>query len=372
MTSADAEALHRASVVVDTMGPPGPSVFTKSMLARLDELSAEGVAPAAAIDEIELRADQALLAGELDGFWEGWERAGVNVTSVTLGAFGSHPFSYDNAVRDLARWTHKFDVLESYLKVTKAAHAERAHAEGKRGVILNFQNTAHFGEDLGRLERFYDLGVRIIQLTYNARNLVGDGCTERNPSGLSRYGIQVVERMNELGILVDVSHCAERTSLDAVEASEEPIAITHGFAKALNEHDRGASDELIRAVGERGYVGVVLVPFFLTTDPKVTLEHFVRHVEHIANLVGIEHVGVGTDWAPPVPTQLQAMLTEEVRRIGFRPEHRVDWGATIEELDDWTDWPNITRALVEHGFSPDEVRGIVGGNFLKTFREVCG
>lgn len=369
---ADAAALHRGSIVVDTMGPPGPSVFTKSMLARLDELAAEDAPPAAAIDEMELRADEALVEGRLDGFWEGWERSGVDVTSVTLGAFGDDPFSYDNALRDLARWTHKFDALPHYVKVTKAAHAERAHAEGKRGVILNFQNTSHFGDDLAKLEQFHELGVRIIQLTYNARNLVGDGCTERHPSGLSRYGLQVVRRMNELGILVDVSHCAEPTSLDAVEASEEPIAITHGFAKALNEHDRGASDELIRAVGERGYIGVVLVPFFLTDEPKVTLAHFVRHVEHIADLVGIEHVGIGTDWAPPVPVQLQAMLTAEVARIGFRPEHRVDWSATVEELDDWTDWPNITRALVDHGFPPDEVRGVVGGNFLRIFREVCG
>ena len=370
--SDDPERIHREAVVVDTMGPPGPSVFTKSMLARLDELVAEGAAPALAIDEMELRADEALLRGELDGFREGWERSGVDVVSVTLGAFGPHPFSYENAIRDLARWTHKFDVLDDYVKVTAAADAERAHALGKRGVILNFQNTTHFGDDLDRLEQFYELGVRIIQLTYNSRNLVGDGCTERNASGLSRFGTSVVQRMNELGILADVSHCAEATSLDAVEASEQPIAITHGFAKALNEHDRGTSDELIRAVGERGYVGVVLVPFFLTTEPKVTLEHFVRHVEHIAGLVGIDHVGIGTDWAPPVPPQLQAMLTEEVRRLGFRAEHRVDWGATIDELEDWSDWPNVTRALVGHGYSDDEVRGILGENFLRIFREVVG
>jgi membrane dipeptidase len=367
-----AASLHFESLVVDTMGPPGPSIHTPAMLARLEELVREDAQPALAIDEMEELADEAVLHGELEGFWEGWAASGVDVTSVTLGAFGSHPFTYANAIRDLARWTHKFDTVDSYVKVTQTSEAERAHAEGKHGVILNFQNTTHFGDDLAKLEEFYELGIRIVQLTYNARNLVGDGCTERNPSGLSRFGIDVVKKMNELGILVDVSHCAQATSLDAVGASDKPIAITHGFAKAINDHDRGATDDLIKAVGGDGYVGVVLVPFFLSADPVVSLDHFVQHIDHIASLVGAEHVGIGTDWAPPVPVQLQHLLTEEVRRIGFRAEHRVDWGATIKDLDRWEDWPNITRALLEHGFSDDEVRGIVGGNFLRLFGEVVG
>ncbi len=320
----DPVAIHRSSLVVDTMGPPGPSVFTPDMLARLDGLAAAGAAPAAALDEMELAADEALLLGELNGFWEGWDASGVDVSSVTIGAFGEVPFSRDNALRDLARWTRKFDMLAGYVKVTTADDMREAQTSGRRGIILNFQNTTHFGEDLDELARFHDLGVRIMQLTYNARNLVGDGCTERNPSGLSHLGLDVVAAMNDIGILIDVSHCSHRTAMDAAVASREPIAITHGFAEALNRHDRGAADDLIRAVGEEGYVGIVCVPFFLTADPDVTLDHFLRHVDHVANLVGIDHVGIGTDWAPPVPPRLQAMLTAEVERIGFRPEHRVD------------------------------------------------
>jgi len=140
----------------------------------------------------------------------------------------------------------------------------------------------------------------------------------------------------------------------------------------LHPHDRAASDDLIRAVGDRGYVGIVCVLFFLTTDPDVTLDHFLRHVDHVAGLVGADHVGIGTDWAPPVPTRLQAMLAAEVERIGFRPEHRVDWSATIKDLDRYEDWPNITRALVEHGYSDDEVRGFLGANFERVFRDVVG
>ena len=369
----DAFQLHRDALVIDSMGAPGPSIHTDAMLARLDELVALDGPSAIAIDEMELLGDQALLRDELHGYWEAWDASGVDVASVTLGAFGAQPFTYENAVRDIARWTRKFDVFDRFVKVTSTADAERAHAEGKHGIILNFQNTTHFGDDLDKLEEFYNLGVRIIQLTYNSRNLVGDGCMERNPSGLSRFGLEVVKKMNELGILIDVSHCSERTALDAAEASKQPIAITHGFAKTLNPHDRGASDDLIRAIGERGgYMGIVTVPFFLSSDPVVTLDHFVRHVDHIVDLIGVDHVGVGTDWAPPVPPQLQKLLTIEVERLGFRPEHRVDWGATIKELDRWEDWPNITNALVTRGYSPEEVCGILGANSLRLLREVTG
>jgi membrane dipeptidase len=364
------ERLHRDSIVVDTMGPSGPFVATEAILARLDEHVASGTAPALAIDEMDAMADDALLRGELDGFWKEWDRSGVDVCSVTLGAFGADPFTYENAKRDLARWQRKFDALDRLVKVTTSADAERVHDEGNHGVILNFQNTTHFGDDLAKLDEFYELGARIIQLTYNSRNLVGDGCMEPNPSGLTRFGLDVVRRMNELGILIDVSHCSEATAFDAAVTSEAAIAITHGFAKALNPHDRGASDDLIRTIGERGYVGVVCVPFFLTTDAHVTLDHLTRHIDHIAGLVGIDHVGIGTDWSPEFPPQLVHLLNEEVRRLGFRDEHRVDFAAKIEGLDAWADWPNLTKALIARGYSDDDVRGILGGNFLRLFNEI--
>lgn len=369
----DAAELHRTSLVVDTMGPPGPSVFTDEMLARLDALARAGADPAAAIDEMEVAADDALLCGELAGFWEGWDSSGVDVSSLTIGGFGSPMWTYENAIRDIARWTRKFDALPRYLKVTSADDMIEAHRTGRKGIVLNFQNTTHFGEDLSLLERFHDLGVRIIQLTYNSRNLVGDGCTERNPGGLSSFGLDVVASMNDLGILIDVSHCSHRTAMDAAEASTAPIAITHGFAESLNPHDRGASDELIACVGERGgYIGIVTVPFFLTSDPDVTLDHFLRHVDHVASLVGIDRVGIGTDWAPPIPPRLQELLHAGLEKLKFRPEHNVDWGATIKDLDRYEDYPNITAALAEHGYAPDEVRGVIGGNFERVFRSAAG
>lgn len=364
-----AQELHRDAIVIDSCGPDGPAVYTPEMLARLDEASTAGEA----VEAVGAMTSAALLRGELGDFWEGWDRSGVDVSCLTVGVdWGPHPFTYESAVRELARYLHLFDMLENYEKVVRADDAERVHGEGKAGILLAFQNTTHFGDDLGALERFYELGVRVIQLTYNTRNLVGDGCTERDPSGLSHFGVEVVKRMNELGIIVDVSHCSEPTSFDAVSVSDEPVAITHAFARAVHDHDRGRSDELIKAVGTEGYVGVALVPFFLTSDPRPTLDHFIAHVEHIAEIVGIDHVGIGSDWSPEFAPQLVRLLNEEVGSLGFRKEHRVDFGARIEGLDSWADWPKVTEALVARGFSDDEVRGLVGGNFLRLFREVVG
>jgi membrane dipeptidase len=367
--------LHRESLVVDTMAPFGPDVFTKQMLVRLDEL-AGAVAPMWRIErEMAELSHRALIEGELPGFWEGWAEAGVDVASVTIGAFGEHPFSYDNAIRDVALFEEKFDRLDDrLLKVTAGSDFARARSEGKRAVILNFQNAAPIGDDLSKLEMFHRLGLRIIQLTYNSRNLLGDGCTERNPAGLSSLGVAAVRQMNELGIMIDVSHCGERTSLEAIEVSERPVAVTHATARSVFVHDRGKSDDVIRAVGERrGYFGVVVVPFFLTDGNDPSLEDWLRHIERVVALAGAENVGIGTDWGQELPPRLNRLLDEEMLRgFGFRPEHGVSHAATVDGYRSWREWPNLTAALVSAGYSDGEIRGFLGKNFERVFLQAVG
>ena len=370
-----AARLHRESLVVDSMSMFGPDVYTKQMLARLDELADAGAPTWRVEREMSEMAHRSLLDGELPGFWEGWDEAGVDVAHVTIGAFGEQTFTFENAIRDLGLFQETFDRFGGRLiKVLSASDLELARGEGTRAVILGFQNASHFGDDLGKLELFHQLGVRVVQLTYNSRNLLGDGCTERNPAGLSSFGVDVVKRLNELGILVDVSHCSDPTSLDAIEVSERPVAVTHATAHSVFAHDRGKGDAVIRALGERGgYFGIVLVPFFLTDrDETTTLDDWLRHVEHVVELAGAEHVGIGTDWGTELPPRLNAMLDEEMLRFGFRPEHRVDWSATVEGFRSWRDWPNLSAALVSAGYSDDEIRGLLGGNFARVFREAVG
>ena len=180
----------------------------------------------------------------------------------------------------------------------KAADIERAHREGKHCLIMDFRNTTPIDTDLSRIDLFYNLGVRMIQLTYNLRNLVGDGCTETHKSGLSYFGREVVQALNELGILVDVSHSSEQVGWDALEVSSAPIIISHASSAAVCPHDRGKSDALAKAVVDRGgFFGVVTIPGFIQESYEATLDDFCDHVEHLVDVMGIDHVGIGSDKA---------------------------------------------------------------------------
>ena len=190
------------------------------------------------------------------------------------------------------------------------------------------------------------LGVRIIQLTYNSRNLLGDGCTERVQTGLSQFGVDAVRRMNEVGVVVDTGHCSDPTTLDAVEASERPVMVTHAFCRSVSDHDRGKSDDVIRTVGESGgYFGVVTVPFFITDDPNPRLDHWLAHVDRAVELAGVDHVGLGSDF-----DGVSGQLPQGVSSAA--------------------DLPNITAALLERGYTADQVHKILGGNLLRAFRDV--
>jgi membrane dipeptidase len=214
------------------------------------------------------------------------------------------------------------------------------------------------------------MGIRVIQLTYNNRNLLGDGCAERAKSGLSYLGVEAVKRMNDMGILVDVSHCSDQTALDAIEVAERPTAITHAFCSSISGHERGKSDDVIRAIGDSGgYFGVCVVPFFITSDQRPTLEHWLEHFDRVVQLAGVAHVGIGTDWGEDMPRALVSVINAQFRAMGFRADHGVDFGATVNGFQSWPDWPNLTAALIGRGYSDEEVRGFLGANFRRTFEQ---
>ncbi len=304
---------------------------------------------------------------------EGLRTSGLHCLSLTMGPFGKEMFSYDAAVKDLALWNYKFDIVPELIKVLKAADIERAKREGKFGIILNFQNTTHIGADIDNLDFFYQLGVRQIQMTYNDLNRVGAGCTERVDCGLSRFGLQVVERMNKLGILIDVSHSGYQTSLDTIEASAVPVAFTHTVCKAVNHHDRGKTDDQLEAIARKnGYVGIVVVPNFITAEAEATLEHTLDHIDHAVKIVGADKVGIGTDFAEPYPPLGEKMNQEVIESLGFEARHAIDFNRATKGYRNWQDFINFSRELVLRGYKDDEIQGILGGNFLHIVREVVG
>jgi membrane dipeptidase len=211
-------------------------------------------------------------------------------------------------------------------------------------------------------------------LTYNQMDNIGVGCTERVDAGLSMFGVEVVKHCNAIGMIVDVSHCGHLTTLDACRRSTKPVNANHTAAKSLFAHVRGKSDEALRAIaGTGGVIGVVAAPPFLTAEASPTIEHMLDHIDYIATIVDWRHVALGTDWPLQAPDELlKQIFRAAAYSIGFRDEHQLDVTKRLIGFDDCRDLPNITRGLVKRGYSDEQIRGILGENALRVFRDVCG
>ena len=259
---------------------------------------------------------------------------------------------------------------ESFKRIDTVADFDVAKKSGRIGVIIGVQDSEHFRK-LDEVNEFYGLGQRVSQLTYNSRNLLGNGSTERRDDGLSDAGVAVVGRMNQVGMAVDVSHCGDRTTLDAFEVSKKPVLITHSNCRVLaNGHPRCKSDEAIRKMAAQGGVmGITGVRMFVKATEPTTIEDVVAHFDHVRSLCGSEHLGIGSDMdlhgydALP-PPELKQLKASYKASYGFR--ERID----IEGLDHPKRVFDLTEALLRKGYSPTEVEGILGGNFRRVFGQI--
>jgi membrane dipeptidase len=388
LTPAEARQLHEQSLVIDSQQPPATRgfLFTDRMRSALAEYTRRGMTREDAMPLMTEMACQEILTSPdaREAYLGVWHRSGVTVACGSYSGSEGPARSFETTNVRLA-WAHAIvDALDGALiLVRRAADIERAHHERVHGLVLDFQNTTPFGEDLSRIDHFQHLGVRMVQLTYNLRNLVGDGCTEAYQGGLSYYGREVVRRLNDTNVLVDISHCSEQVGWDALKVSKAPVVVSHSSSKAVCYHDRGKSDELARAVAEHGgYFGVVVIPGFISESKEPTLDDFCRHVEHLVDVCGIDHVGIGTDKAGPGPgtdSLVEYPASMPDRRpgtfdwSGFRKEeHRITPDYHLNGYENFGDWPNLTVHLAHRGFNEDELRKLLGLNFLRVFREVCG
>lgn len=307
---------------------------------------------------------------------EMWRASGVNAIQLTLGGLELVVDAWDAVVRDLAYWSRRMRAGADMRLAETPADLRRAAEDGVVGVMYGLQDAAPIGKDLERLDILRNFGVRVIQLTYNFRNAIGDGCTERNPSGLSRFGIDAVRRMNELGIVVDVSHCGSQTTFDAIELSSRPVAITHATCMSVAEHARAKTDDHLKALRDKdGYMGVAVVPFFLKPEGGANLDTFLRHFEHAAKILGPERVGVATDWGgwtPDMPAELAEASRAAFLKLGMRESDLPEWRVAIPEFDAWPKWPNLTAGLLAAGWSEAEVRGFIGENWLSFLGRAIG
>lgn len=238
-----------------------------------------------------------------------------------------------------------------------------AKAAGLLGVNFHFQGTNAFNRDTGLVDIYYQLGVRQALLAYNQKNHVGDGCHERTDGGLSRFGVALIAEMNRVGMLVDCSHTGYRTSMDALECSTSPVIFSHANAAGVYKHDRNIKDDQITACARtRGVIGVNGIGLFLG-DNNAATELLLNHIDYIAQQVGPAHVGIGLDWVYDIESLMVLVRQMAATYPAGAYDHEIQM-AQPEQL------PQITEGLWKRGYAEQDIRNILGLNWLRVAREV--
>jgi membrane dipeptidase len=265
----------------------------------------------------------------------------------------------------IGRASHLFTLVD------KAADLDRAKRDGKIAVILGLQNSEHF-RDLADVKLFHQIGQRCSQLTYNTQNLLGSGSTERVDGGVTDFGAEIVKAMNDIGMLVDVSHCGDRTTLDAIALSQKPIAITHSNCRALVTHPRLKTDEAIKAMAAKGGVmGITGVRMFVSAKEPTAVPQIADHIDHVVKLVGIEHVGIGSDadlngYEDMPPDLYREMKAAYKASYAFREKIDTDGYDHPRKIYD------LTEELIRRNYSDANIAAVLGGNFRRLLGDVWG
>ena len=288
---------------------------------------------------------------------------------------------FKQAMEGIERIYARVDSLPDVVIVTKVSEIEEAKREGKLAVLLGFQDTAPLEGRLSNfrphVKSFYRAGIRCMQLTYTGANSMGSGCGEYEDVGITWLGKEMIEEMNSLGILIDLSHSGQKTTLQTTEYSKKPVAYTHANSKTVCDNERNKNDDCLKKLGEKnGIIGVTALPRGVRLEPPRTLEHMIDHIDYIRDFIGIDHVGIGLD------------LVEGYKEKKEIPEVVVFWRTRRPDIfgsvDDWFEVsypedidsssciPNITMGLAKRGYSEEDIRKILGLNALRVLRDTIG
>jgi len=368
--------LHRQSLVFDAYGfAPRCAIDGERMKRLLEQNPSE-------VEVRDLREDMMMTRcvvspAERREFEQAWEAAGVDCIFQNAGEEGQDPM---RLIKRLARFTYLTDMMKDFIiKAATPDEIEAAHKAGKRALYLTGngvplrQHWVSVPDELRYIRIFFQLGIRMMHLTYNRRNMIGDGCAEPANAGLSDFGRSVVKELNRVGVIPDVAHSGWQTSLETAQLSEKPMVASHSACADLHRHIRGKPDEVIRAIADTGgYVGIACIPAFLGGDGDIRV--MLNHIEHIRNRFGAAHVAIGTDVA-----YTSRNASAEAKKAGRAPRSRTPWRylwppgsltprpqASVSMA--WTNWPLFTIGMVQRGFKDEEIRGIIGGNVMRVSR----
>lgn len=296
---------------------------------------------------------------------------GVTMVHVTI--------AYHEQIREtllrIGEWNQKFELHSDLIMAVKCADdIRRAKKLGKIGIMFGAQNCSPVEDDIAMVEIMRELNLMIMQLTYNNQSLLATGCYEAVDSGVTRFGRQVIKEMNRVGMIIDMSHSAEQSTLDAIEISERPIVISHANPLSFHHAKRNKSDTVLKALGESGgLLGFSLYPFHLKNGPDCSLNDFCDMVADTADLMGIDHIGIGTDLCQDQPLSVLEWMRNgrwsKEMDYGEGSKSNADWPAPLSWFRDSRDFPNITNGLLARGFSPEEVAKIMGLNWLNLLEQ---
>lgn len=305
--------------------------------------------------------------------------SGVTCAHTTIGVVGTTPpdAAYVEVVRNILWYEREIENNpQTLMRVRTVADIVQAKRSSRTGIVYGFQDGVMFETDLSRLQDFHRLGVRVIQPTYNRRNLLGDGCLEPANAGLSKTGVEAVEQMNELGILVDLSHCGRKTAADAIRVSRRPVAFTHTGCAALADHPRNRTDAELRAVADKGGVsGIYFMPY-LCEGRQPTSADIIRHLEHMIDVAGEDHVSIGTDGnisAQVLDQDYKDAFAENIRArkaAGISAPGEIEAGYLFaSDLNMPRRFEALAGMLVERGHGAKRIEKILGGNLMRVFGE---
>lgn len=312
---------------------------------------------------------------EYPRYVDAMRKGGVNLASVTV---STHE-DFGGAVKRIDFVQRTIESREGEVVVTSTKEAREAKKLGKLAYAMYFQNSKMILNDLSLLRALHKLGVRIMQLTYNEQNTLGAGCCETGGSGLTYFGRDAVIEMNRLGVVVDLSHCNDATTLGAIEASSDPVTVSHANSRLISPTPRNKSDEIIKALAEKGgVIGSTLFGPCVNLNDKGSIQDIVRNIDHVVEMVGVDHVGIGLDLARKFIDE--GTVAEESVIKQWRPLRPDVFGSGPTDtyppyptgLEKHEDIINLVNALLSRGYSGQDVKKILGENFLRVYARVWG
>lgn len=308
--------------------------------------------------------------------FEQMHAGGVSAVHATL-------VYHENTRETLSRfgdWNRHFEEhSDLIMPVYEATDIERARESGRVGIFFGAQNCSPIEDDIDMIAVMRRLGLMIMQLTYNNQSLLATGCYEAEDPGITRFGRQAIEEMNRAGMIIDMSHSSERSTLEAIEVSSRPVIISHANPASFHPAKRNKSDTVLKAIAESGgLLGFSAYPFHLKDGPDCTLESFCNMVADTADLMGIDHIGIGTDLCQGQPQWVLDWMRNgrwsKQMDFGEGNKNNAGWPRPLTWFKDNRDFPTITEGLRQKGFSQEEIEKIMGRNWLqqlKTGTEPC-